>query len=55
MFKVTVNNTDGTNVVANAFQIGDQRTHAANQQINRYAGAGGRIQTINQAFIDKVI
>ncbi len=54
MFQVTLNKTDGTNVVAIAFQIGAQRTHSANLQIKRYAGAGGRLQTINQAFIDKV-
>ena len=55
MLEETVHNTDDADIFADTFQTRDQRAHAADQQINRHAGAGGGIQSVHQTFIHQVV
>ena len=55
MFKIAINDADNANIVADTFQIRDERAHSANQQIDRHAWTWGRIEAVNQTFIDQVI
>ena len=55
MFQVTVNNADHPNIIADAFQFRDQRAHAADQQVNRYARAGRGVQPVHQSFVDQIV
>ncbi|MNI75235.1 hypothetical protein D3C73_1313690 [compost metagenome] len=55
MFKIAVNDANHANIITDAFQIRDQGAHSADQQINRYARTGRRIESINEALIDQVV
>ena len=55
MLEETVNDANDADIIADAFQSRDQRAHAADQQIDRHAGAGGGVQSVHQPFIHQVV